>query len=211
MIYFGLVYFAQGIGQAGALVSQPLMYYLKSLGMTTDHVAGLLAVLTVPWIIKPAYGLLSDFIPLFGYRRKSYLFLMNGLAASGFLWLTGLTLPHMIVVAIFLTALGIASSDVLVDALMVENGQKTGLIKQFQSQQWMWFNIAAGASAYVGGRLSGKFPPGTALHAAALIVACAPAAVMIATIFLVREQKAQLDLAGMKATARDLVNAMKSR
>ena len=47
----------------------------------------------------------------------------------------------------FLTALGIASSDVLVDALMVENGQKTGLIKQFQSQQWMWFNIAAGSSA----------------------------------------------------------------
>ncbi len=38
MIFFGLVYFAQGIGQAGALISQPLMYYLKSLGMTTDHV-----------------------------------------------------------------------------------------------------------------------------------------------------------------------------
>ena len=132
MIYFGLVYFAQGIGQAGALISQPLMYYLKSLGMTTDQVAGLLAVLTVPWIIKPAYGLLSDFIPLFGYRRKSYLFLMNGLAASGFLWLTDLTAPNMIVVALFLTALGIAFSDVLVDALMVENGQKTGLIKQFQ-------------------------------------------------------------------------------
>src|SRR5205823_3252321 len=50
MIYFGLVYFAQGIGQAGALIGQPLMYYLKSLGMTTDQVAGLLAVLTVPWI-----------------------------------------------------------------------------------------------------------------------------------------------------------------
>ena len=149
MIYFGLVYFAQGIGQAGALISQPLMYYLKSLGMTTDQVAGLLAVLTVPWIIKPAYGLLSDFIPLFGYRRKSYLFLMNGLAASGFLWLTDLTAPNMIVVALFLTALGIASSDVLVDALMVENGQKSGLIKQFQSQQWMWFNIAAIISGLV--------------------------------------------------------------
>ena len=48
MIYFGLAYFAQGIGQAGALINQPLMYYLKSLGFTTDQVAGFLAVLTVP-------------------------------------------------------------------------------------------------------------------------------------------------------------------
>src|SRR5438094_8049693 len=121
MIYFGLVYFAQGIGQAGALISQPLMFYLKSLELTTDQVAGLLAVLTVPWIIKPAYGLLSDFIPLFGYRRKSYLVLMNGLAAGGFLWLTDLTAPNMVVVALFLPAVGMTASDLRVDALVVQN------------------------------------------------------------------------------------------
>src|SRR5438105_3973877 len=211
MIYFGLVYFAQGIGQAGALISQPLLYYLKSLGMTTDQVAGLLAVLTVPWIIKPAYGLLSDFIPLFGYRRKSYLFLMNGLAASGFLWLTDLTAPNMIVVAIFLTALGIASSDVLVDALMVENGQKTGLIKQFQSQQWLWFNIAAVTSGLIGGWLSQELAPARALHVAALIIACAPIAVMLATTVLVREDKSHLDLGALRATTGSLVSALKSR
>ena len=153
MIYFGMAYFAEGIGQAGALINQPLMYYLKSLGFTTDQVAGFLAVLTVPWIIKPVYGLISDFIPLFGYRRKSYLFLMNGVAAAGFLWLTGLTAPNMIVWALLLCALGIASSDVLIDALMVENGQKTGLIKQFQSQQWLWFNIAAVISGLVSSRV----------------------------------------------------------
>src|SRR5437867_13101747 len=119
MIYFGLVYFAQGIGQAGALISQPLMFYLKSLELTTDQVAGLLAVLTVPWIIKPAYGLIRDFIPLFGYRRKSYLFLMNELAAGGFLWLTDLTTPNRIVVALFLTAAAIAFSDVLLASVLV--------------------------------------------------------------------------------------------
>jgi len=206
MIYFGLVYFAQGIGQAGALISQPLMYYLKSLGMTTDQVAGLLAVLTVPWIIKPAYGLLSDFIPLFGYRRKSYLVLMNGLAAGGFLWLTDLTVPNMIVVALFLTA-----SDVLVDALMVENGQKTGLIKQFQSQQWMWFNIAAIISGLTGGWLTQTLPPASALHAAAIVIACAPAAVVLATTFLVHENKAQLDLTALRSTTGGLMSSLKSR
>jgi len=211
MIFFGLVYFAQGIGQAGALISQPLMYYLKSLGMTTDHVAALLAVLTVPWIIKPLYGLISDFIPLFGYRRKSYLFLMNGLAAGGFLWLTGLTAPNMIVASLFLTALGIASSDVLVDALMVENGQKTGLIKQFQSQQWMWFNVAAIISGLVGGWLSQVLAPASALHTAALVIACAPAAVVLATTVLVREEKSQLDLGALRSTTRGLMSSLKSR
>jgi len=211
MIFFGLVYFAQGIGQAGALISQPLMYYLKSLGMTTDHVAALLAVLTVPWIIKPLYGLISDFIPLFGYRRKSYLFLMNGLAAGGFLCITGLTAPNMIVAALFLTAVGIASSDVLVDALMVENGQKTGLIKQFQSQQWMWLNVAAIISGLIGGWLSQMLAPASALHTAALVIACAPLAVVLATTVLVREEKSQLDLGALRSTTRGLISSLKSR
>ena len=212
MIYFGLAYFAQGIGQAGALINQPLMYYLKSLGFTTDQVAGFLAVLTVPWIIKPVYGLISDFIPLFGYRRKSYLFLMNGVAAGGFLWLTGLTAPNMIVWALLLCALGIASSDVLIDALMVENGQKTGLIKQFQSQQWLWFNIAAVISGLVGGWLTQKIQPASAaLHVAAFVIAFAPAAVAVATAFLIHEQKATLDLGGLRATTLSLLASLKSR
>ncbi len=212
MIYFGLAYFAQGIGQAGALINQPLMYYLKSLGFTTDQVASFLAVLTVPWIIKPVYGLISDFIPLFGYRRKSYLLLMNAVAASGFLWLTGLTVPTMIVWALLLCALGIASSDVLIDALMVENGQKTGLIKQFQSQQWMWFNIAAVISGLVGGWLTQNLkPPVSALQAAAFVIACAPAAVAVATVFLIHEEKSRLDLRGLRSTTRGLLASLRSR
>ena len=57
MIFFGLVYFAQVIGQAGGLINQPLMNYLKAQGLTSDQVAQLFAVLTIPWIIKPLYGL----------------------------------------------------------------------------------------------------------------------------------------------------------
>ena len=28
---------------------------------------------TLPWTIKPIYGFISDGVPLFGYRRRSYL------------------------------------------------------------------------------------------------------------------------------------------
>jgi hypothetical protein len=29
----------------------------------------------LPWMIKPLYGFISDSLPLFGYRRRSYLVL----------------------------------------------------------------------------------------------------------------------------------------
>ena len=211
MVFFGLVYFAEGLGQAGGLINQPLMNYLKANGLTSDQVAQLLGVLTIPWVIKPLYGLISDFVPFLGYRRKSYLFLMNGLAATGFLWLVGLLTPEWIVAAMVLTALGIASSDVLVDALMVERGQQTGQIKRFQSQQWMWFNIAAITTGILGGWLSETRTPDGALHTAALITACAPAAVAIATAFLVREEKTTADLVQFKASTGSLLSALKSK
>jgi MFS family permease len=187
------------------------MNYLKANGLTPDQVAQLLGVLTIPWIIKPLYGLISDLVPLFGYHRKSYLLLMNGLAAAGFLWLSELLTPEWIVAAMALTALGIASSDVLVDALMVERGQQTGQIKRFQSQQWMWFNIAAITTGILGGWLSETLTPAGAIHTAALITACAPAAVAVSTAFLVREGKTPIDLVQFKASTGSLVSALKSK
>jgi len=110
-----------------------------------------------------------------------------------------------------LTALGIASSDVLVDALMVERGQQTGQIKRFQSQQWMWFNIAAIMTGILGGWLSETLTPAGALHTAALITACAPVAVAVATAFLVREEKTAIDLVQFKASTGSLISALKSK
>jgi BT1 family len=37
------------------------------------QVTASLTVLTLPWVTKPLYGIFSDFVPLFGCRRKAYL------------------------------------------------------------------------------------------------------------------------------------------
>ena len=209
MVFFGLAYFAQGL--AGSLISQPLTYYLKSTGMTADQVAQSIAMAALPWMLKPLYGLLSDFIPLLGYRRKSYLFMAAGLATIGYVCLTQLRAPGMIVGMLFLTTLGIAAGDVMVDALMVENGLKSGLIKQFQAQQWTWLHLAAMTAGLVGGWFCEIFTPVSALHTAAFIIGCAPAVVMITTCLLVDEQKVRLERARLRSTARDLRTAMKSK
>ncbi len=208
---FGLAYFAQGLGQHGGLISQPLNYYLKAgLGLSPAQVSEYLAVLMLPWVIKPFYGLVSDYIPLFGYRRKAWLLLVNLVAAGGFLWLTGLTEVGTVIVALTLTAFGTAASDVIIDALMVENGARTGQTARFQGIQWLWFKTAAILTALAGGYLSSLFEPATALHLAATITMLAPIAVILASYFIVREPPSHLSLEQARATTRGMIAAFKS-
>jgi MFS family permease len=208
---FGLAYFAQGLGQAGGLISQPLNYYLKEgLGLQAAQVSEYLAVLTLPWVIKPLYGLVSDFIPLFGYRRRTWLLGVNLAAALGFLWLSGLTEPGTIIVALTVCAFGTASADVIIDALMVESGQQSGLTARYQGIQWMWFKVAAILTALIGGFIASTLPPASALHAAATITMLAPLAVIVASYVFVREQRADISLARFRETVRSLRDALRA-
>ena len=125
MVFFALVYVVEGIGQTGGLIAQPLNYFLKqTYGWTPVQVTAYLTVLNLPWIIKPVYGVVSDFLPLFGYRRKSYLVLANLMAAVAYCWVTQITSPGEIIVALLLSAYGMAISSTVCGAILVENGQK---------------------------------------------------------------------------------------
>src|SRR5579863_9665720 len=98
LIFFALVYVVEGVGQVGGLIAQPLSYFLKEVhGWTPLQVTAYLTIFYFPWIIKPIYGALSDFVPLFGYRRKSYLLAANICAIAGFLWITQLAVPGQLV------------------------------------------------------------------------------------------------------------------
>jgi MFS family permease len=210
LVYFGLVYFMQGLGQASGLVSQPMQFFFKeALGLDPAQVTEYLSILTFPWIIKPLYGLLSDYVPLMGYRRKTWLMTMNGIAALGFLWLSGLTAPAMIVTAMMLTAFGTAASDVIVDALMVEKGKALNATGRFQSVQWFWFYVAAIGTSLVGGYLCSIFTPTKALSIAAMITGLAPLSVLTASWFIIKEEKAAVNLKGLKQTFVKPLSAVK--
>ena len=156
--FFALVYIVEGLGQIGGLVSQPLTYYLKQVqGWTPLQITAYLTLFNLPWIIKPLYGLVSDFIPLFGYRRKSYLLIANVAASCGFLLVSQLTVPDRLVFALMLTAYAMAISSTLCGAVLVENGQRLKESGTFVNQQWLWYNIAAMTAAIVGGQLVQNF------------------------------------------------------
>jgi MFS family permease len=212
MVFFALVYAVEGIGQTGGLIAQPLNYFLKqTYEWTPVQVTAYLTVLNLPWIIKPVYGIVSDFLPLFGYRRKTYLVLANAAAAGAYCWATQITAPSELVFVLLLTAYGMAISSTVCGAVLVENGQRFGASDAFVNQQWLWFNITAMASAFIGGELVERLPPGTALHAAAGIIAIAPLAAVFAAWFLISEPASRINLPEMKKTFAGLLAALTLR
>src|SRR5215831_1663523 len=212
LVFFALVYVVEGLGQIVGLIAQPLNYYLKEVhGFSPLQVTAFVTLFNLPWIIKPLYGLVSDFLPLFGYRRKSYLIIANVAATAGYLWVTQLNAPGDLAWALMLTAYAMAISSTLCGAVLVGNGQRLQESGAFVNQQWLWFNIAAMIAAVVGGQLVQHLDPSNALHAAAAIIAVAPCAVIVGTIFLVPEKRTRTDLAGMKNTLRGLVTAFSRR
>lgn len=212
MLFFGIVYVVEGLGQTGGLIAQPLTYFLKEYhGWTPVQVTAFLTLFNLPWVIKPLYGAVSDFVPLFGYRRKTYLILANLLAIGAFLWVARENDPGALALALLLTAYGMAISSTLCGALLVENGQKFGASGRFVNQQWLWFNIALLAAGVAGGELVQHLSPAGALHTAALVIAVAPIAVIWGVWALVDEKKTSINLPELKNTLHGLVAAFRNR
>jgi hypothetical protein len=93
---------------------------------------------------------------------------------------------------------GIAFTDVLTDALMVERGKPLGLTGSFQSVQWAAVTAASIVVGIVGGRLAQQRD----LQGAFLIAGLAPLVVLLLTIYVVHEQPAHLDRNSFRDTWR---------
>jgi MFS family permease len=154
--FFAALYFVQSVGDpTSGLIAQPVRSLLRNWGESPASLAALMALLAVPWTIKPIFGLLSDFVPLFGSRRRNYLLLANGGAALSLLLLAFVPIAPgslwLLFALLLPTTMAIALGDVIVDALMVEKGQPLGLTGRFQSIQWAAANAALLLTGVLGG------------------------------------------------------------
>jgi MFS family permease len=183
-VLFGIVYFAQGTWY---LPQQAVTITLKERGLSAGEVATFFAITGVPWMVKPVYGLISDFLPLFGRRRTSYFLLSTALAAACGFALAGMhSHPYGWLLGLFTAmALGLAFTDVLTDALMVESGKPLGLTGAFQAVQW---GSIYAASIFVG-ELGGRFAEHRDLHSAFLFAAAFPLVSLLMVARFVKEPK----------------------
>jgi predicted MFS family arabinose efflux permease len=211
MLFFAIVYAVEGIGQGRfGIIFQPLSYYLKMNGWSPVEVTAYFAVLNFPWVIKPAFGLVSDLVPLFGYRRKSYLILSSLCAAGAYAWICRLSEPGELAFPLVLTAYAMATSSTLCGALLAENARDTRQASVLVGQQWLWFNIAIMASSYAGGVLVETLSPLLAVQAAAGIAALAPLAVILGVLLLLDESKTGIDRSELRRTLGSIVEALRS-
>ena len=172
--FFATMYFIQGVGDpTSGLIAQPIRSLLKGWGESPTTIASFMALLALPWTLKPLFGLLSDFVPLFGSRRRNYLLISCICAAVGLLALYVFPVPPgqrwLLFGWLLLPTIGIAFGDVLVDALMIETGQPLGLTGRLQSTQWTATNVALLLTGVVGGYVSATGRAGEALLFCAIL------------------------------------------
>ena len=77
-----MLYFVQGLAEPGeGLIAQPVRSLLSGWKKSPSEITQFMAIVSAPWVIKPIYGLLIDFVPLFGSRRRNYLLLATLMTA----------------------------------------------------------------------------------------------------------------------------------
>lgn len=90
-----------------------------------DHMQYLESIAGIPWSIKLFLGLMSDNIPIFGYKRKSYVIILGFLQFSSLMsmYIFEFESPKVVTAVLFCASLSGAFLDVIVDALMVSQSR----------------------------------------------------------------------------------------
>jgi hypothetical protein len=183
------MYFSQGLcDPTEGLPAQPLIGLLERWGHGPAKIAAFTALLAAPWAIKPLLGLLTDFVPLPGPRRKGWLMLAAFLASLSFAgaWLLplGPAQPHILLAILLAATTAVACGDVAADGLMVEQGRRLGITGRLQAIQWGAMYSAVIVAGWWGGYLNQH-----RLHGVAYAACAAMSLLTMAVACLVREPR----------------------
>uniref|UniRef100_A0A7N0SV76 Folate-biopterin transporter 2 n=1 Tax=Kalanchoe fedtschenkoi TaxID=63787 RepID=A0A7N0SV76_KALFE len=113
---------SQGLG--GALGRIATEYYMKDeLKVLPSEAQVYAGITSIPWIVKPLWGLLTDVLPIVGYRRRPYFIFAGMFGALSTLVLATHDNLHKVLAIACLTAgsAGVAIADVTIDACVAQN------------------------------------------------------------------------------------------
>jgi len=121
-----LIAFTQG---TGTLFSLNLNYIFKDvLQLSPAAKAQISSLGSLPWMIKPLFGLISDSFPICGYRRKSYILIFLSLMIlSNILMHFFYKVTSYVVLCSFIGSFSMAFCNVIGEALIVETCNEKGL------------------------------------------------------------------------------------
>lgn len=153
--------FVAGGGDDG-LVGKPIEFILGEMGISAGKLQVYKAAAIAPWALKPVVALMSDMMPIMGYRKMPYVVMTTMLAmvGAGLLGTGIVSSVHLVVACLFLIFLQISSVDVLVEAKQSEEvKQKAKLGPEFFTFTWLGINVGQVASVCLLGPLIHHFGP----------------------------------------------------
>jgi Na+/melibiose symporter-like transporter len=212
VVLFAGLFAVEGLCALTGLQRLPFDHYGKDVaGWSATHLASMHALLALPWAVKPIYGALSDNVPLFGSRRRSYLVLANALAATAclVLWLSFSQLSVML--CLFVLSVGMALSSAVAGGVLVESGQRYGNANLLVTQQWLWYGLANLGARLGGGALAGRLPGATALPTAALILVVPLLCVIVLTWKLTPEAPESAERRSLRTILGEMSALVRSR
>ena len=208
-----LAYLSQGLSCAQfGVIAQPIQFFMmKGLELSSAQVSSYMAIMMLPWVIKPLYGLISDYVPIFGYRRKSYLVISNAIAAMAFL--TMLSSSNLIVIlgSLMVTAISMAVATALMCGLAVETGRSDGKVRLYFIIQEIAYYSANILAGLIGGFLCQSMSPEKALHTAAFIAIIPLLLIAFCSAKLLQEKKSSINIDAIRGTTNSLKQALGSR
>mmetsp|Transcript_109015 Transcript_109015/g.170429 ORF Transcript_109015/g.170429 Transcript_109015/m.170429 type:complete len:549 (+) Transcript_109015:87-1733(+) len=110
--------FVAGGGDSG-LLGAPMEFMFKFYKVDGGRMQVYMAIASCPWALKPLIGLLSDSLPIYGFRKMPYIIVTSsaGLCSALALGAFGYQLTLGVVVAcLFVVFLMVATADLLVEA-----------------------------------------------------------------------------------------------
>jgi len=101
-------------------------YFFKDeLKVEPSQLTRLLTISRIPWVIKPVFGIITDFYPIFGYKRKYYLLFCGIIFSLVWIILGYFKINSFLtVICLFISNLTCCFSTVLSQATMIEIGSK---------------------------------------------------------------------------------------
>lgn len=165
-----------GTGLALLVAEMPFKVLLREkLGLSAEAVAGFLLVAMIPIYIKPFAGILSDAVPLFGTRRRSYL--LAGLLLGGLFYLL-LSLVPKNYYTLMVTYIGLSTfltvTSTVLGGLMVEVGKRDHTTGRLSAQRQGITRVVGVISGPLAGWLAGRDFLFTSLICGGLYFALAP-------------------------------------
>jgi len=148
--------FATGLPQPGVLGSLPFNHFLRQhLHADAATISTFTLWTTLPWLLKPFAGLLSDSFPLMKSRRRSYL--IAGLALAALSWIALSRVPqefNSLVWACILVNVFMMVASTVTGGILVEAGRATAATGRLTSIRVLIQNFITLISGPVGGMIA---------------------------------------------------------